>query len=106
VSKKKNPQKEIDLKDYTWEEEEFKFQPKVNRHKKFLHAKKRQLEKEKYVDERKRKLINNYLNDVEVIKNEHERYTNKIKDAENRIAYEEYDMDFDEEEKFINYKIH
>ena len=101
-----NKQKDYDLKDYIWEEEEFEFQPKVNRHKKFLHAKKRQLEKEKHVDERKRKLTNNYLNDVEVIKNEHERYTNKIKDAENRIAYEEYDMDFDEEEKFINYKIH
>ena len=103
---KKNEQKDYDLKDYIWEEEEFEFQPKVNRHKKFLHAKKRQLEKEKYVNERKRNLINNYLNDVEVIKNEYERYTNKIKDAENRIAYEEYDMDFDEEEKFINYKIH
>ena len=31
----KEPTKEIDLKDFIWEQEEFKFEPKENRHRKF-----------------------------------------------------------------------
>ena len=102
MSQKNNP-KDYNLKDYTWEEEEFQFTPKVNRHKKFLHSKKRQLEKERYVDKQKRNLINSYLNDIEVIKNDHERYAAKLKDAENRIAYEDYDIEDDEQ--FVRYRI-
>lgn len=90
-----NKQKDYDLKDYIWEEEDFEFQPKVNRHKKFLHAKKRQLEKERKA----------FLKD-KVIQMDNEIYEAKKKNAEKRIAYEDYDLDFDEEEKFINYKIH
>lgn len=100
---KKNKHQDYNLRDYIWEEEEFTFQPKVNRHKKFLHAKKRQLEKEKYVNERKRNLINNYLNDIEVIKNDHERYVAKLKDAERRITYEDYDLEDDDD--FVRYRI-
>ena len=37
---------------------------------------------------------------------DNEIYEAKKKNAEKRIAYEDYDLDFDEEEKFINYKIH
>ena len=98
-----NKPKDYNLRDYIWEEEEFQFTPKVNRHKKFLHSKKRQLEKERYVDKRKRNLINNYLNDVEVIKKEHERYVAKLEDAENRIAYEDYDIEDDDD--FVRYRI-
>ena len=100
---KKNKHQDYNLKDYIWEEEEFTFQPKTNRHKKFLHAKMRQLEKEKYVNERKRNLINNYLNNIEVIKNDHERYVVKLKDAERRIAYEDYDLEDDND--FVRYRI-
>ena len=91
VSKKSN--KEIDLKDFIWEEEEFTFQPKVNRHKKFLHAKKRQLEKEKY-DKQKKVFTDQFILD------EHQRYTSKV---EQSLIQDYYDRE--DEEDFIGYRI-
>lgn len=87
---KKN--KEINLKDYIWEEEEFEFNPKVNRHKKFLKAKKRQLQKENYADIKRK---NNTI-----ILDEHEKYMSKI---EKSLLQDYYDID--NEEDFKEYKI-
>lgn len=93
MSKKKNPQKEIDLKDFIWEQEEFKFQPKINRHKKFLHSKKRQLEKEKFAD--KKKIFNDPF-----ILDEHSRYMSKVEES---LLQDYYDRD--DEEDFTGYRI-
>lgn len=92
----KNKTQDYDLKDFTWEEEEFQFQPKVNRHKKFLHAKKRQLEKEKNAD-KKRQFTD------QIIWDEYGRMMSKREDAERRIAYEDYDLEDDED--FTRYRI-
>lgn len=95
MSKNKQEQeKEINLRDYIWEQEEFEFNPKVNRHKKFLHAKKRQLEKEKYADNKK--IYNDSL-----IVDEHQRYMSKI---EQSILQDYYDRD-DDEDDFEGYRI-
>lgn len=87
--------KDYNLRDYTWEEEEFKFNPKVNRHKKFLHAKKQQLEKEKNADRKKNSSID------PIIWDEHQRYISKI---EQSILQDYYDRD-DDEEEYSNYRI-
>lgn len=92
MTKKKNPSKEIDLKDFIWEQEEFKFEPKVNRHKKFLKAKKRQLEKEKYADDKK--IYNDSL-----IADEHQRYMSKV---EQSLLSDYYDM---EDEDYKRYRV-
>lgn len=93
---KKNKQEDYNLRDYIWEEEEFSFQPKVNRHKKFLHAKKRQLEKEKYADKKKE------FTDP-IVWDEYGRTMAKREDAERRIAYEDYDLEDDDD--FVRYRI-
>jgi hypothetical protein len=89
----KNKQKDYNLKDYIWEEEEFTFQPKVNRHKKFLHAKKRQLEKEKYANQKK------VFTDPFIL-DEHQRYTSKV---EQSLIQDYYDRE--DEEDFVGYRI-
>lgn len=89
----KKPPKEINLRDFIWEEEEFQFSPKVNRHKKFLHSKKRQLEKEKFAD--KKKIFNDSL-----ILDEHSRYMSKI---EKSLLQDYYDSDNDED--FQEYRV-
>ena len=94
MSKKKT--QDYDLKDFTWEEEEFQFQPKVNRHGKFLHAKKRQLQKE-YQANQKRIWTDSIYN------NEYNRTMAKREDAERRIAYEEYDLEDDDD--FVRYRV-
>lgn len=91
---KNNPPKEIDLKDYIWEEEEFQFQPKVNRHKKFLKAKKRQLQKENYVDNKKKQ------NADLLILDEHQRYMSKVEQSFMQDYY-----DADDEEEYQGYRI-
>ena len=95
MSRKKQTE-DYNLRDFTWEEEEFEFQPKENRHGKFLHAKKRQLQKEHYADQ-KRVFYDN------VIKDEYKRFTSKCEDAERRIAYEDYDLEDDDD--FVRYRI-
>lgn len=89
MTKKKNPSKEIDLKDFIWEQEEFKFEPKVNRHKKFLKAKKRQLEKEKMADKK----------DISALEEEYFRYNSKI---EQSLLSDYYDM---EDEDYKGYRV-
>lgn len=89
----KKPPKEINLRDFIWEEEEFQFNPKVNRHKKFLHSKKRQLEKEKFAD--KKKIFNDPF-----ILDEHSRYMSKI---EKSLLQDYYDSDSDED--FQEYRV-
>lgn len=89
MTKKKNPPKEIDLKDFIWEQEEFKFEPKVNRHKKFLKAKKRQLEKEKMADKK----------DFSALEEEYLRYNSKI---EQSLLSDYYDM---EDEDYKGYRV-
>lgn len=86
VSKNKQ-EKEINLRDYIWEQEEFKFEPKINRHKKFLHAKKRQLEKEKYANDKK--------HDYSILE-EYERYNSKIEKSLLQDYYDREDEDYDE----------
>lgn len=88
--------KEINLKDYIWEEEDFEFNPKANRHKKFLKAKKRQLEKEAYAQ---KKYINKAIS-AEHILDEHGRYISKI---EQSLLQDYYDIE--DEEEFIGYRI-
>lgn len=90
---KKNKQVDYNLNDFSWETEEFEFNPKVNRHKKFLHAKKRQLEKEKYADDKK--IYNDSL-----IADEHQRYMSKV---EQSILQDYYDRD--DEDDFDGYRI-
>ena len=90
---KKNKQVDYNLNDFSWETEEFEFNPKVNRHKKFLHAKKRQLEKEKYADDKK--IYNDSL-----IADEHQRYMSKV---EQSILQDYYDRD--DENDFDGYRI-
>lgn len=90
---KKNKQVDYNLNDFSWETEEFEFNPKVNRHKKFLHAKKRQLEKEKYADNKK--IYNDSL-----IADEHQRYMSKV---EQSILQDYYDRD--DEDDFDGYRI-
>ena len=92
----KNKTQDYNLRDFIWEEEEFEFQPKDNRHGKFLHAKRRQLEKEKNADKKKMWTNSNY-ND------EYGRMMSKREDAERRIAYEDYDLEDDED--FTRYRI-
>lgn len=87
VSKKNNLQKEINLRDYIWEQEEFKFEPKVNRHKKFLHAKKRQLEKEKYANDKK--------HDYSIL-GEYDRYISKVEESLLQDYYDREDEDYGE----------
>ena len=89
---KKNNQTDYNLKDYTWEEEDFNFNPKPNRHKKFLHAKKRQLQKEYYVDIKDK-----------VIQMDNEVLRDKRNEADRLIAYEDYDIEDDEQ--FVRYRI-
>lgn len=84
---KNKQEKEINLRDYIWEQEEFKFEPKANRHKKFLHAKKRQLEKEKYA--------NNKKHDYYFF-NEHDRYISKVEESLLQDYYDREDEDYDE----------
>ena len=90
----KKPLKEIDLKDFIWEEEEFEFKPKINRHRKFLHSKKRQLEKEAYVDANKKN------NADPIILDEHQRYISKIEES---LLQDYYDRD--DEENYEGYRI-
>jgi len=92
MSKKDKPI-DINLNDYIWETEEFQFAPKVNRHKKFIHAKKRQLQKEKKADEKK------LFNDSLTI-NDHQRYMSKI---EQSILQDYYDTD--DEEDYKGYRV-
>lgn len=92
----KNKTQDYNLRDFIWEEEEFEFQPKDNRHGKFLHAKRRQLEKERNADKKKIWTNSNY-ND------EYDRMMSKREDAERRIAYEDYDLEDDED--FTRYRI-
>lgn len=92
----KNKTQDYNLRDFIWEEEEFEFQPKDNRHGKFLHAKRRQLEKEKNAD-KKKMWTNSNCND------EYGRMMSKMEDAERRIAYEDYDLEDDED--FTRYRI-
>ena len=87
----KEPTKEIDLKDFIWEQEEFKFEPKENRHRKFLHSKKRQLEKERQANIKKPK--------IDVILEEHQRYNSKM---ERSILQDWYDS---EEDDFVQYRL-
>lgn len=93
VMSKKDKPIDINLNDYIWETEEFQFTPKVNRHKKFIHAKKRQLQKEKKADEKK------LLNDSLTI-NDHQRYMSKI---EQSILQDYYDTD--DEEDYKGYRV-
>lgn len=91
MSRKKQTE-DYNLRDYIWEEEEFKFQPKENRHNKFLHAKKKQLQKEHYANT-KDKVV--YMdNDI---------FMSKQKDAERRLVYEDYELEDDN--NFIRYRI-
>ena len=90
---KKNKPVDYNLRDFSWETEEFKFSPKVNRHKKFIKAKKRQLQKENYADQ-KRKID-------PIIWDEHQRYMSKV---EQSILQDYYDRD-DSEENFEEYRI-
>lgn len=92
MSQKNKQNKEINLKDFIWEEEEFKFEPKPNRHKKFLHAKKRQLQKENFAN--KKKLFVNSILD------EHQRYVNKVEES---LLQDYYDREDDED--FEGYRI-
>jgi hypothetical protein len=84
MSQKNKQEKEINLRDFTWEEEEFKFEPKPNRHKKFLKSKRRQLEKENYADN-KRKFID------QLVLDEHKRYMSKIEESLIQDYYEDED---------------
>lgn len=90
MSKNKAPVQDYDLKDFIWEQEDFKFEPKVNRHKKFFRAKKRQLEKEKNA--------NNKKHDYYFF-NERERYISKV---EQSLLQDYYDM---EDEGYSGYRI-
>ena len=90
---KNNSSKEIDLKDFTWEEEEFKFEPKPNRHKKFLKAKRKQLQKESYADSKK-KFVDALILD------EHKRFMSKV---EQSLLQDYYDIE--DEEDYEGYKI-
>lgn len=91
MSRKKQTE-DYNLRDFTWEEEEFKFQPKENRHGKFLHAKKKQLQKERYADAKDK-----------VVYIENNILFAKRADAEKRLAYEDYDLEDDED--FVRYRI-
>ena len=91
MGKKNNPQKEINLKDFIWETEEFKFEPKVNRHKKFIRSKKRQLEKEAYANKKSTDPL---------VLDEHKRYISKIEES---LLQDYYDLE--DEEDFKGYKI-
>lgn len=96
MSQKNKQEKEIDLKDFIWEEEEFKFEPKPNRHKKFLRSKKRQLEKETYINNRKHSI--EYLEALTT--NEHKRFISKIEES---LLQDYYDRD--DEEDYKGYRI-
>ena len=94
MGKKNNPQKEINLRDFIWETEEFKFNPKINRHKKFLKSKRRQLEKEAYVDANKKNNLGS------IILDDHQRYISKLEES---LLQDYYDLE--DEEDFKGYKI-
>lgn len=85
----KNKTQDYNLRDFIWEQEEFKFKPKVNRHKKFLKAKKRQLEKEKMADKK----------DFSALEEEYLRYNSKI---EQSLLSDYYDM---EDEDYKGYRV-
>lgn len=85
----KNKTQDYNLRDFIWEQEEFKFEPKVNRHKKFLKAKKRQLEKEKMADKK----------DISALEEEYLRYNSKI---EQSLLSDYYDM---EDEDYKGYRV-
>lgn len=85
----KNKTQDYNLRDFIWEQEEFKFEPKVNRHKKFLKAKKRQLEKEKMADKK----------DFSALEEEYLRYNSKI---EQSLLSDYYDM---EDEDYKGYRV-
>ena len=85
----KNKTQDYNLRDFIWEQEEFKFEPKVNRHKKFLKAKKRQLEKEKMADKK----------DFSTLEEEYLRYNSKI---EQSLLSDYYDM---EDEDYKGYRV-
>lgn len=91
-----NSQKEINLRDFIWEQEDFNFNPKVNRHKKFIRAKKRQLEKEAYVDNRKHSI--EYFEAL--TNNDHKRFISKIEES---LLQDYYDRD--DEEDYKGYRI-
>jgi len=93
VSNKKNPEKDFELKDFIWEQENFEFTPKLNRHKKFLKAKRRQLEKENYVDNKKKFMDR-------MILDEHKRHMSKIEES---LIQDYYDNE--DEENFERYRI-
>ena len=93
MSQKNKQEKEIDLKDFTWEEEEFKFEPKLNRHKKFLKAKRKQLQKESYADSKK-KFVDAFILD------ERKRFMSKV---EQSLLQDYYDIE--DEEDYEGYKI-
>ena len=85
----KNKTQDYNLRDFIWEQEEFKFEPKVNRHKKFLKAKKRQLEKEKMANKK----------DFSALEEEYLRYNSKI---EQSLLSDYYDM---EDEDYKGYRV-
>ena len=90
----KKPPKEINLRDFIWEEEEFQFNPKVNRHKKFLHSKKRQLEKENFANIKKQQNLDS------IVLDEHQRYISKIEES---LLQDYYDRE--DEEEYKGYRI-
>ena len=55
TKKKKNKDVDYDLKDFTWEVEDFDFEPKVNRHKAQIKGKQKQMNKALKTAERERK---------------------------------------------------
>ena len=90
---KNNSSKEINLKDFIWEEEEFKFEPKVNRHRKFLKAKRKQLQKENYANNKK-KFVDGLILD------EHKRFMSKVEES---LLQDYYDTE--DEEDYEGYRI-
>ena len=90
MSNKKNPPKEINLKDYIWEQEDFEFTPKPNRHKKFLKAKRRQLEKENFANKKKA-----FIDPI--ILDDHQRFVSKI---EQSLLQDYYDNEEDDIQEY------
>lgn len=91
---KNSSQKEINLRDFIWEEEEFQFNPKINRHKKFLKAKKRQLEKEGFVNLKKKQNLDLLSLD------RNQKYISKLEES---LLQDYYDRD--DEEDYKGYRI-
>ena len=55
MTKNKIKEQEYELKDFIWETEEFKFEPKVNRHKAEIKGKQKQMNKALKTAEREKK---------------------------------------------------